>query len=109
MSARHLVAIAFRRRRSRVIEATSMASPSMLLAKHGREGKVEDFLAVVAADVRHPIAPVLGSGHQDHRAHDLSGAVARLGQARHGSAAPVERDAISTGAVKTHLNHTRLL
>jgi hypothetical protein len=48
----------------------------MRLAEHEREGKVEDCLAVAAADVQHP-ALVLGAGRQDHRAHDLGGAVAR--------------------------------
>src|SRR5262245_20200464 len=94
---------------SRVIEATSMTSPSMRFAKHGREGKVKDFLAVVAADVQHPIAPVFGSGRQDHRAHDLGGAVARLGQARHGGTVAIKPHAFSIGTVEIHLNHTRLL
>ncbi|MEH2686835.1 hypothetical protein DXU04_17995 [Bradyrhizobium diazoefficiens] len=82
---------------------------SMRLAEHGGEGEVENLLAVVAADMDHPVAPVFRTGRQDHRTHDLGGAVACLGQIGYRRAVPIDQRAFGIRAVEIHLNHTRLL
>src|SRR5947209_3026278 len=81
----------------------------MRLAEHGGEGQIEKILAIGAADMDHPIAPVFSAGRVDHRMHDLGGPVSRLGQAGHRGAVAIDQRAVQVGAVKIDLDHMPLL
>jgi hypothetical protein len=56
---------------------------SVRLAEHECEGKNEDLVIEIVADMHNPVAPVFRAAFHDQRSDQAGCAVARLGEVAH--------------------------
>jgi hypothetical protein len=83
--------------------------PSIRLAQHESEGHNEELIALVIADMKDPVAPILEAALAGEGSHYAGRLIARLSKVVHHGAAAIEKDLFRVRAVEIHLSHVQPL
>jgi hypothetical protein len=82
---------------------------SMRLAEDEREGDDKELIALVVANVQHPVAPVFKAKLIGERVHDASRVITGLFETVYNGTTTVDENLFRAGTVKINLGHVALL
>jgi hypothetical protein len=79
----------------------------MRLTEHESEGHNEELVALIVADMQHPIAAILKAALIGERFHDAGRVIARLSEVIHHGTPAIDKNLPCVGAVEIDLGHVQ--
>src|SRR5262245_57623860 len=76
-------------------------------AEYESEGDNEELIALIVADMKDPVTPILETALVGEGLHDAGRVIARLGKVIHHGAVVIDENLLRVGAVEIYLSHVQ--